>query len=466
MLETVEADYVVVGAGAAGMAFTDTLIRQTNATVAIIDRQHKPGGHWNDAYPFVRLHVPSHYYGVESTPLGSMSIQRGGLSDGLLHMASSTESLAYYEHVMENVLLASGRVTYLPMTEFDGRETARSLVSGQPHRVVARKRIVDATFSDTQIPLTHKRGYSVSEDVACVPINDLAVLSRPWGNYCIIGSGKTGIDACLWLLSRGVDPDRIRWIAPHEAWWFNRAKVQFSEAFFEDTLTFLAEQMEAASEATSAEDLFSRFEALGICFRLDPAVTPAIFRSATVSEAELHQLRRIQDVVRMGRVRSITSDEIELEKGALSATRDCLYIDCSAAGLTLRAGGPIFEPQRITIQYVRAILPCLSAAAIAFIEANFKDDGEKNHLCTPMPLPREFGHWARMMLASLQNQTRWSAHPDLMRWTAECRLDGIAVMINGVKDDDAGRRSMVKRARNATRAGFANMPKLLSTKIV
>ena len=257
------------------------------------------------------------------------------------------------------------------MTEFDGRETARSLVSGQPHRVVARKRIVDATFSDTQIPLTHKRGYSVSEDVACVPINDLAVLSRPWGNYCIIGSGKTGIDACLWLLSRGVDPDRIRWIAPHEAWWFNRAKVQFSEAFFEDTLTFLAEQMEAASEATSAEDLFSRFEALGICFRLDPAVTPAIFRSATVSEAELHQLRRIQDVVRMGRVRSITSDEIELEKGALSATRDCLYIDCSAAGLTLRAGGPIFEPQRITIQYVRAILPCLSAAAIAFIEANF-----------------------------------------------------------------------------------------------
>ena len=168
----------------------------------------------------------------------------------------------------------------------------------------------------------------------------------------------------------------------------------------------------------------------------------------------------------MGRVRSITSDEIELERGALRATRDCLYIDCSAAGLTLRAGGPIFEPQRITIQYVRAILPCLSAAAIAFIEANFKDDGEKNHLCTPMPLPREFGHWARMMLASLQNQTRWSAHPDLMRWTAECRLDGIAVMINGVKDDDAGRRSMVKRARNATRAGFANMPKLLSTKIV
>ena len=70
MLDTIEADYVVVGAGASSMAFVDTLLRQSTATVAIIDRRHKPGGHWNDAYPFVRLHLPSHYYGVESTSLG------------------------------------------------------------------------------------------------------------------------------------------------------------------------------------------------------------------------------------------------------------------------------------------------------------------------------------------------------------------------------------------------------------
>jgi hypothetical protein len=413
----------------------------------------------------VRLHIPSHYYGVESTPLGSMSIERGGLSDGLLHMASGTEILAYYERVMENVLLASDRVTYLPMTEFDGHQTARSLVGGQSHRVIARKRIVDATFCEPNIPLTHKRAYAVSDGVTCVPINDLATLSRPWRNYCIIGSGKTGIDACLWLLGRGVDPNRIRWIMPNEAWWNNRANIQYSEAFFEDSLTYLATQMEAASKATSPEDLFFRLEAAKICFRFDPAVTPTIFPTATVSEAELHELRRIVDVVRMGRVTSITPDDIRLEKGSLGATGDCLYVDCSAPALARHAGRPIFEPGRITIQYMRAILSCFSAAAIAFIEANCGDDDEKNHLCTPMPLPRELASWVRMVLASSQNQARWSAHPDLMRWVAQCRLDGTTGLINSVKDDDAVRRSMVTRLRNAVQAGLANLPNLLPTKM-
>ena len=66
----IEADYVVVGAGAMGMAFTDTLLDETDASVAMVDAHHRPGGHWNDAYPFVRLHQPSAFYGVDSAPLG------------------------------------------------------------------------------------------------------------------------------------------------------------------------------------------------------------------------------------------------------------------------------------------------------------------------------------------------------------------------------------------------------------
>ena len=52
---TLEADYLIVGAGAVGMAFADTLLTDSDATMIIVDRRHKPGGHWNDAYPFVRL---------------------------------------------------------------------------------------------------------------------------------------------------------------------------------------------------------------------------------------------------------------------------------------------------------------------------------------------------------------------------------------------------------------------------
>lgn len=36
----------------------------------MVDRRPKIGGHWNDAYPFVRLHQPSSFYGVASRPLG------------------------------------------------------------------------------------------------------------------------------------------------------------------------------------------------------------------------------------------------------------------------------------------------------------------------------------------------------------------------------------------------------------
>jgi cation diffusion facilitator CzcD-associated flavoprotein CzcO len=71
----IEADYVVIGAGAAGMAFTDTLLHHGTSTVAIIDAGHGPGGHWNASYPFVTLHLPSHHYGVESRVLGNNSKQ-------------------------------------------------------------------------------------------------------------------------------------------------------------------------------------------------------------------------------------------------------------------------------------------------------------------------------------------------------------------------------------------------------
>ena len=44
--------------------------RQLYACRQRLDRRHGPGGHWNDAYPFVRLHQPSAFYGVPSRNLG------------------------------------------------------------------------------------------------------------------------------------------------------------------------------------------------------------------------------------------------------------------------------------------------------------------------------------------------------------------------------------------------------------
>ena len=66
----VSTDYLVIGAGASGLAFADALVAEADVEVTVIDRREAPGGHWADAYPFVRLHTPSAYYGVNSLALG------------------------------------------------------------------------------------------------------------------------------------------------------------------------------------------------------------------------------------------------------------------------------------------------------------------------------------------------------------------------------------------------------------
>ena len=88
MLET---DYLVVGAGAMGMAFTDALIAHADVHVTLVDRRHAAGGHWLDAYPFVQLHQASVFYGVASTILGTGTVQPNGPEAGLQQRARQSE---------------------------------------------------------------------------------------------------------------------------------------------------------------------------------------------------------------------------------------------------------------------------------------------------------------------------------------------------------------------------------------
>ena len=121
-----QTDYLVIGTGAVGMSFVDTLLDETDANIIMVDDRHLPGGHWNDAYPFVRLHQPSHFYGVASTPLGSGRIDESGPNKGYFELASGSELKHYYHALMEDVFLPSGRVKFFPMS---GMALIRFLVS-------------------------------------------------------------------------------------------------------------------------------------------------------------------------------------------------------------------------------------------------------------------------------------------------------------------------------------------------
>lgn len=422
MVRRLETDYLVTGCGAAGMAFTDSLIADSDADVIIVDRRHAPGGHWNEAYPFVRLHQPSAYYGVNSLPLGNDSIDQSGLNQGLYEQASAPEICAYYNRVMQKHLLPSGKVRYFPMCDYTGEHRFISRLSGDRYEVKVRRKLVDATYLEPSIPASCPPPFDIEPGVRCVAVNELAHVAEPAAGYVIIGAGKTAIDACLWLLQTGVSPRDIRWIKPREAWLLNRTYAQCGE-LVGFLLEGLSLQLEAAAQASSLSDLFERLSAKEQLLRIDEGIAPTMYRAPTVTHSELEQLRRIEDVVRLGRVRSIGRQAIALDGGTIPTSPDQLHAHCAAAGLNPAPSVPIFAADRITLQAVRTGLIPFNAALIAFVEATRDDISEKNRLCPPNRLPNFPLDWVRGTLIGTNADYLWSKEPDIAAWLERARLN-------------------------------------------
>jgi len=462
-----ETDYLVVGGGAAGLAFADTLIDECDAHITIVDRHAKPGGHWNDAYSFVGLHQPSAYYGVNSTELGSRRKDEAGPNAGLYELASGSEINAYYERLMQQRLLPSGRVRYLPMSECRGTGEVVSLLSGATTQVRVRRKTVDATFCSPMVPSTHRRKFAAAPGVRVVPPNDLPQLwlqregEAPPREFCILGAGKTAMDAGVWLLRQGVPPERIHWVVPRDSWVQNRLHAQPGEEFFDYSIGGEANKMAAFAESASMDEVFLRLEATGQMLRLDPRHSPTMFHYASISTGEMEMLRTIARVIRLGRVQSIESDAIVLEQGRATMQPGTVYIDCTASAVNFRNNEPVFQGDRIVLQLLRAPLVTLSAALAAYVEAHGTDDAHKNALCVPVPFPRNLAGYARSTLVSAINQLHWAQDPELRRWLRNSRLDGFGKMVSEVNKEDVPRQEVLGRLRAATKAALENLPKLM-----
>ena len=163
---TLEVDYLVVGAGATGMAFSDALIDHADVRVAMVDRRHSVGGHWLDAYPFVRLHQASAFYGVASTRLGGDRVQQHGPEAGLHARATVSEICTYYDRVLTDRMLASGRVEFLANCDYVGDRQIVSLISGEGSRC---RTDAGSSTRGTSLPRSprtrHRRSTSRTEPV-------------------------------------------------------------------------------------------------------------------------------------------------------------------------------------------------------------------------------------------------------------------------------------------------------------
>jgi hypothetical protein len=457
-IRTIETDYLVIGAGAAGMAFVDSLISASAADVVIVDRRHAPGGHWNEAYPFVRLHQPAAYYGVNSMPLGTETIDRHGQNKGMYERVGAAAICAYYTDLMQRRLLPSGKVRYFPMCDVSRERRIVSRVSGAEFEVKVRKKVVDARYLEGAFPASSAPPFEVASEAQCVPVNAIvSVAERPAG-YVIIGAGKTSLDACTWLLDCGVPPADIRWVKPREAWFMNRAFTQGGELLGK-MMEGYSRQIEAAAQATSVEDLFARLEEGGRLVRVDQKVTPTMFRGPTVSIDELEQLRRIDDVVRLGRVKRILRDAVVLDQGTIPTSPRHLHVHCAARGLSSAPAQPIFGNDRITLQSIRTGLIPFNAAIIGFIEATRDNVAEKNRLCPPNPQPVTPLDWMRSMLIGLKADHLWSQEADIAVWLDQARVNP-SHGVRARRNEPGLGEALVRFAANV-RPGMANLERLL-----
>ena len=447
---SMETDYLVVGAGAMGMAFTDALIDHADVHVTLVDRRHAAGGHWLDAYPFVRLHQASVFYGVASTVLGSGAVQPSGPEAGLQERARQSEIQAYYDDILHRRFLASGRVTFLGGSEYRREGSSHliaSRVSGDIVQVHVRRRVVDAAYLSPTIPATTPPPFGVADDVPVVPVNGLARLAAAAHHYVIVGSGKTATDGILWLLANGVPPDRVVWVRPRDPWMLNRAVVQPDPVV---GLGLVADTMQAAGSAESLDDLFLRLEAAGVMLRIDRDVMPTMAKTPTLAAWELDLLRTIEHVVRLGHIRHVTRREIVLDRGAVPLAPGSLIVHCAASGLQYPPLVPIWGPDMIRLQTIRAGFPCFCAALAGYVEATRDDDRERNRLCPPNTLPDTPAGWARMQVRGTIAARTYGAEPDIAAWANGCALNPMRIE-PGRRDDPAVRAAAARVAEHVER---------------
>ena len=459
VMRSLETDYLVVGAGAMGMAFTDALIDHADVHVTLVDRRHATGGHWQDAYPFVQLHQASLFYGVASTMLGDGRVQQTGPEAGLQERARKSQITAYYDDILYRRFIGTGRVTFLGGSDYQAEGDAHyvtSRVSRETVHVAVRHRVVDATMLSPTIPATTPPPFGLADDDAdVIAVNDLARRDAAPTSFVIVGSGKTATDGIIWLLANGVAPDRIMWVRPRDPWMLNRAVVQPAPAV---ALGLASDTMAAAAAAESLDDLFLRLEAADVMLRVDRDVTPTMAKTPTLATWELDLLRSIENVVRLGHVKHVTRREIVLEHGSVLRPPGSVIVHCAASGLQYPPLVPIWSPDKVRLFTIRAGFPCFCAALAGYVEATRDDDGERNRVCPSNTLPDTPANWATMQLRGTLATRTYGAEPDIAAWVNSCALN--PAKIEPSQRQDPAVQAASARLADHVEAGLARLAEL------
>jgi hypothetical protein len=460
---TTTTDYLIKGCGLMGLGFADTLVRETDAHITLVDERAAPGGHWNDAYSFVTLHQPAPLYGLASSPLGDEVIDPQGCNAGLMRLPSGGEVAVHFRRVLQERLLPTGRVRFLPLHRLEHDVEVVSLLTGARERIVPKKALVDATLLQPAIPLRHARSFTVEGGAACVPPKALPDQATGFRHFVIIGGGKTGLDSLSWLLDQGVAPAQLWWVVPRDAWWSNRRAVQTSATHRAGTLSMMRRAAEVMAGAASVQDFCEGLERdAGTLLRLSGNVWPTMYHAATVTEAELARARGIGRTVREGHVQAVEPGGLRLQGGIMRVPDQALFIDCTARALSrgLHSHGAVFEEGRIRLQCVRFPMLSLSAALIAAVEARVEGVAARKGMTQVCRMVDTVEDWIDRILVGGENQRAWAAHAGLRDWLSTCRLDPFPAMMAQVPAEGGPEVADLQRLKDLGPAVRENLLKL------
>ncbi|MDT5009111.1 MAG: hypothetical protein QOH57_728, partial [Mycobacterium sp.] len=99
------------------------------------------------------------------------------------------------------------------------------------------------------------------------------------------------------------------------------------------------------------------------------------------------------------------------------------YVDCTAEGVRPTLPRPIFEADRMTLQYVTIGIVPWSAATVGTVEARADDDSEKNRLCPTVVFTGQSADLPRLAYAGMNGIGTRAMDPDLSVWTESSRLN-------------------------------------------
>jgi hypothetical protein len=180
-----------------------------------------------------------------------------------------------------------------------------------------------------------------------------------------------------------------------------------------------------------------------------------MLKGATASLGEVDQLRRIENVVRLGHVERIDRDAILLQQGSIPTSPGHLHIHCASAGLSDNPSKPIFADDTITLQPITRVSLSLSAGLIGFVEASSRTTAEKNRLCRPNSWPHTPFDFTRHLLTGMKTEMEWQSAPDVVEWVEASRLN----LVRGL-DQDPDKATVADLQRRFLMAPFPALAKL------